>query len=79
MAPITRASQAGQYMPIHHFIIWKQVLKGILNSPVKWRDNRVKVDKILSILAILYYKSLHMALDSGGPDKTGCKPGLFKN
>ena len=36
-----------------HFIIWKTVSTGILNSPVKWRDNRVKVDKILSILAIL--------------------------
>ena len=31
----------------------KKILTGILNSPVKWRDNRVKVDKILSILAIL--------------------------
>ena len=47
--PITRASQAGQYMPIHYLIIWKKVLTGILNSPVQWRDNRVKVDKILSI------------------------------
>ena len=28
-------------------------LTGILNSPYKWRDNRVKVGKILSILAIL--------------------------
>ena len=29
------------------------ILIGIINSPIKWRDTRVKVDKILFILAIL--------------------------
>ena len=51
---IARAEGGGT--PIHHFIIfmiWKKVLKGILNSPVKGRGNRVKVDKTLTILAIL--------------------------
>ena len=30
----------------------------------------MKVDKILFILVILYYKSLHMVLGSGGYDET---------
>ena len=33
----------------------EKALIGILNSPVKWMDNRVEVDKILFILAILQY------------------------
>ena len=55
----------------------KKKLIGIPYSPVKWRDNRAKVDKILFILA-LQYKSLHIVLGSGGFDETKWKPGLFK-
>ena len=46
----------------HHVIIWEKAFTEILNSPAKWRDNRMEVDKTLSVLAVL---------DSGGPDETG--------
>ena len=51
-------------------------LRGIPYSPVKWRDNSAKVDKILFGLAILY-KSLHIVLGNGGSDETGWNPGLL--
>ena len=56
--------------------ILEKILIGIPYSPVKWRDNRAKVDKILFILSI-QYKSLHMVLGSGDSDETGWKPGLL--
>ena len=51
--PITRAPQAGQYNAQSSFYHMEKVLTGILYSPFKWRDHRVKVGKILSILTIL--------------------------
>ena len=43
-------------------------------------EGQVKVNKILLILGILYYKSPHniMVMVSGGSDETGWKQGLFK-
>ena len=49
---------------------------GLPYRPVKWRDNRTKVDVILFILAILY-TSLHMMLGSGGSDERGWTPGII--
>lgn len=54
-------------------IALKKFLKGALYSLIKWRYNRVKVDKVLSILAILQNEYLHMVLDSGS-EETGWKP-----
>ena len=43
---------------IHLFTSFgKKKLTGIPYSPVKWRDYRAKVDKILFILAIIYTRS----------------------
>ena len=51
----------GQYTPIFQF--WKKELIGIPYGLVKWRDIRVKVEKMLFILAIMN-KSLHIVLDA---------------
>ena len=61
-------------MPIYQF--WKKKFNRNHYSPVQWRDNRAKVDKILFVLVMLY-KSLHMVLVSGGSDNTDWKPGLL--
>ena len=64
---LTRAPQAGQYTPVHQF--WKKMI-GIPYSPVKWRDNREKVDKILTAQISTY------GLGEFGFDVTGWKPGF---
>lgn len=62
-----RAPQPGQTKPVHQF---RKSLIEISYQPVKWRDNRAKLDKFLFILDILY-QSLHMILGSGDSDETG--------
>ena len=56
-------------MPFYHM---EKVLIGILYSPVKWRDNRVKVDKILFI------KTLHMVVGNGALMKQDENQGCLK-
>ena len=72
---VRRAQHVGQYILFTNFGK-KKLSTEISYSPVKLKDNRAEVDKILFNLAILY-KNLHMVLGSGGSDQRGWKPEFF--